>query len=199
MMPENKGLSKLRKFQFFSFLFIFTLFSPLRSLANHPDTYAHSAENDSMHAMEHAAHEAAHETGFNPGKMILDDVKVAHDWHIMDINGHAVSVPLPVILYDNGLHMFMSSKFEHGHAVVESNGNYYALHEGHVYKTNADGHLEMGEKGKVLNEAPLDFSITKNVLSLLLGACIILWIFLTVANSYKKRGNSAPKGLQSLI
>ena len=31
---------------------------------------------------------------------------------------------LPVILIDNGLQVFMSSKFKHGDAVAESGGNY---------------------------------------------------------------------------
>jgi F-type H+-transporting ATPase subunit a len=93
----------------------------------------------------------------------------------------------------------MSSKFEHGHAVVESKGNFYKLHEGHIYKTEADGHIEADAKGVVSNAAPMDLSITKNVFALLFGAVIILLIFLTVAKGYKKRGVGAPKGIQSLL
>jgi F-type H+-transporting ATPase subunit a len=52
-----------------------------------------------------------------------------------------VGFPLPVILWDNGLHIFSSSKFHHGEAVAESNGNYYKInhHNGKVYKTDAEG------------------------------------------------------------
>ena len=35
-----------------------------------------------------------------------------------------LELPLPVILYDNGFHFFMSSKLKHGKTVVESNGNF---------------------------------------------------------------------------
>ena len=200
-MPENKGLSTFTKLQIFSLLVIFTLFSPLNALANehessHDSSHVAKTEHVADHAEGHGAE--AHEA-FNPGKMILDHVKDAHDWHILDYGGHAVSVPLPVILYDNGLHMFMSSKFEHGHATVESKGNYYKLHEGHIYKTGPEGHVEADAKGVVSNATPMDLSITKNVFALILGAIIILAVFLSVAKAYKSRGIAAPKGLQNLV
>ena len=204
-MPENKGLSTIKKLQNFTLIVIFALFSPINTFANQAisssdTTHVEKTEHHAEHAEAHGHGEAE---AFNPGKMILDHVKDAHDWHILDYtsNGvsHPVSVPLPVILYDNGLHMFMSSKFEHGHAVVESKGNYYKLHEGHIYKTEADGHIEADAKGVVSNAAPMDLSITKNVFALLFGAVIILLIFLTVAKGYKKRGVGGPKGIQSLL
>ncbi len=207
-MPENKGLSILSKLQLFVLIFVFTLFSPVFSFANEPVNHqtpeiknADISTSDSLDAEEYAhpdAHAESHEV-FNPGKMILQHVKDAHDWHILDYNGHAVSIPLPVIIYDNGVHMFMSSAFKHGHATVESKGNFYKLHEGHIYKTDASGAILIGDKEVVTNEQPMDFSITKNVFAMLIGAVIILLVFLTVAKSYKNRGNSAPKGLQSLI
>lgn len=202
-MPKNKGLSIFTKTQILLFFVIFALLTPHFSFANasepvknHENT--HVDDSAKLDAAEAHGHGEAKE-GFNPGKMILDHVKDAHDWHIADINGHAVSIPLPVILYDNGLHVFSSSKFEHGHKIVEKNGNYYALHEGHIYKTDAEGHLEKNEKGEITNIQPKDFSITKNVMALFVGAAIILLIFLSVAAAYKKRGNAAPKGLQSWI
>ncbi|GIS21208.1 MAG: hypothetical protein CM15mP121_0600 [Bacteroidota bacterium] len=39
--------------------------------------------------------------------MIMHHIKDSHEFHIMDINGHAVSFPLPIILWtDNGLVSF---------------------------------------------------------------------------------------------
>jgi F-type H+-transporting ATPase subunit a len=186
-MPENKGVSILTIFKIISFSVIFLMFQQNIAFANHADSAEHHNEHESSSSK------------FKPGEMILDHVKDAHDWHIMDIGGHPVSVPLPIIIYDNGLHVFSSSKFEHGHAVVEKGGNYYALHHGHIYKTDAQGTIEMGEKNAVLNDKPLDFSITKNVFALFVAAIIILFIFLSIAKAYKNRGKSAPKGLQSLI
>ncbi|MES2617897.1 MAG: F0F1 ATP synthase subunit A [Bacteroidota bacterium] len=201
MMRENKGLSILTKLKLFILIPVFTLFSPLFLSAHGHETdtattvqAAHVAETE--HSTE-AHGEKAEE--FNPGDMILDHVKDAHDWHILDWNGHAVSIPLPVILYDNGLHIFSSSKFEHGHAVAESKGNFYKLHEGHIYSTDASGAIQTGEENAILNAKPLDFSITKNVLALFIGAILMLVIFLSVAKAYKNRGQKAPKGLQSLV
>ncbi len=209
MKRENTRLFNNCNLKFFILAFVFTLFSPVFSFANEVENAPnHEIQHDSavtaenhpaVHAESHGEGHGEEKVAFNPGKMILDHVKDAHDWHILDYNGHAVSIPLPVILYDNGLHFFSSSRFEHGHAVVESKGNFYKLHEGHVYKTDASGTIETGAEDVVKNAQPMDFSITKNVAALFLGAFIIILIFFSIAKSYKKRGNAAPKGLQSLV
>ena len=46
---------------------------------------------------------------------------------------------------------------------------------------------------------PLDFSITKFVVGLLASALIGLWLFISLARSYKKTGISHPKGIQSFL
>jgi F-type H+-transporting ATPase subunit a len=207
MMPENKGLLDFNTLKKFTVFLAFTLFLGLNAFANKAliqnDTLteAHSATVSAQHE-GHTAAPHHEEEAFNPGKMIIEHVKDAHDWHILDYtsNGvkHPVSVPLPVIIYDNGLHVFMSSKFEHGHATVESKGQYYKLHEGHIYKTDAAGIIHADAKGKVSNVAPMDLSMTKNVLSLLIGSCIICLILFSVAKRYKN-STGAPKGIQSLL
>jgi F-type H+-transporting ATPase subunit a len=45
------------------------------------------------------------------------------------------------------------------------------------------------------NPQPLDFSITKNVMSLLMGAFLILVVMFSVAKFYRKNGAVAPKGI----
>ena len=207
MMPENKGLLDINTFKKITLFLAFALFLSLNAFANKEIITVDSTVNGHTNSQTegHDAHNNANhheEEAFNPGKMIIEHVKDAHDWHILDYtsNGvkHPLSVPLPVIIYDNGLHMFMSSKFEHGHATVESKGQFYKLHEGHIYNTDASGTIHFDEKGKVSNLAPTDLSITKNVFSLLLGASIVCFIFLSVANRYKNQ-TGAPKGIQSLI
>lgn len=132
--------------------------------------------------------ESAHEEkGFDASTTILGHIKDAHDWHFFDWNGKAVSLPLPVILYNRetgALDVFSSSKFDHGHQEV----NGYAT-DHHLHKiTRADG------------QAFLDLSITKNVLSMLIGIAIMFLIFITVANKYKKKGaHVAPSGLQNAM
>jgi F-type H+-transporting ATPase subunit a len=94
---------------------------------------------------------------------------------------------LPVILWDNGLHIFSSSRFKHGHAVAESNGNYYKLHHERIYKTDANGTL-LGDPEHPSNEKPLDLSITKGVLSIFIAALLMFLLFSGLAKSYQKNG-----------
>jgi F-type H+-transporting ATPase subunit a len=130
---------------------------------------------------EHDAHKA--EKSFNAGEMILDHIKDAHDWHIMDINGHAVSIPLPIILYVNGegLKVFSSSRFDHGHASYEG----FSLVHNKI----------VSEEGKIF----IDISITKNVFAMFISIILLLLIFISVGNTYKRNPNKAPKGLQSWV
>ena len=50
-----------------------------------------------------------------------------------------VGAPLPVILYDGGLKVFSSSKFNHGKTLAQVNGNHYKLYHNKIYKTDAEG------------------------------------------------------------
>ena len=98
---------------------------------------------------------------------------------------------LPIILWDNGLQVFSSSKFNNGESVAESNGNYYFLHHEKIYKTDAAGKLSTekveGEE-HVTNVQPLDFSITKGVLTLIVVAFLMFFLFVSLAKSYAKNG-----------
>jgi F-type H+-transporting ATPase subunit a len=128
----------------------------------------------------------AEKAPFKAGEMILNHVMDAYDWHIMDINDHPVSIPLPILLFvpGQGLEIFMSSKFDHGHAVYEGKaGNEFWLEKGKI-KSNVDFY---------------DFSITKTVVAMFLSIIILMLIFTSVAKSYNKRKGQAPKGLQSFV
>jgi F-type H+-transporting ATPase subunit a len=101
--------------------------------------------------------------------------------------------PLPVILWDNGIHFFSSSKFHHGEAVAESKGNYYKInhHNGKIYKTDANGTFTEDEKGHVTNAQPIDFSVTKNIFMILLVGVLMFLLFAGLGKSYKKNGSIA--------
>jgi F-type H+-transporting ATPase subunit a len=99
-----------------------------------------------------------------------------------------VGIPLPVIIWDNGLRVFSSAKLNHGKSVAQSGGNYYKLYHGKIYKTEADGTINYDESHHPVNVKPLDFSITKNVVSILFTALIMLLLFKGLADSYKKNG-----------
>ena len=94
--------------------------------------------------------------------------------------------PLPVILFDDGLKIFSSSKFHHGEEVAEVDGNYYVLNHGKIYKTDAQGTLTFDEHHHATNEKPLDFSITKNVVTMLFVCLLMFLMFTGLAKSYKK-------------
>ncbi len=122
---------------------------------------------------------------FNVGDMIMHHIRDDRGWEF----AHGVTLPLPVILYskDRGLEVFSSTHLNHG-AVY----NNYKSEHGHVYRVN--------EAGEPLKDVKVyDFSITKNVASLMLSAIILIAIFLSVAKGYHTNRGKAPKGIQSFL
>ena len=121
----------------------------------------------------------------------------SYDFHLFSYKDdaeveHHIGFPLPVILWDNGLQLFSSSKFHHGESAAESNGNYYRLFHGKIYKVaNADEQVAVDEKHHATNEKPFDFSITKNVFMMLVVSIIMFLLFTSLAKSYAKNGGIA--------
>ena len=162
----------------------------------------------------------ASETGesekFNPGPFIVEHVIDDYGWHITGSGDKSVSIPLPVILFDNGKPVvFMSNKFHHGHNAYKG----YALGftpdtKRTIVKLNEAGYTgeiaELAAEKGVASEDQMaqlinadaslfDISITKNVCSLIISIIILLWLFLKVAKQYKTRENKAPHGAQGLV
>jgi F-type H+-transporting ATPase subunit a len=108
-----------------------------------------------------------------------------------------VSLPLPVILWDNGLRFFMSSKFHHGEEIAQVDGNYYQLHHSKIYKVNGPEDFIAADVHHPENVKPFDISITKNVVTAILVGLIIFLIFGGLAKQYKKR--SIPKGFGRVL
>lgn len=135
-------------------------------------------------------------------ELIMHHIADAHEYHIMDWKGKSISVPLPIILWtENGLVTFLSSEFHHddsGKVVVERNGMKFAKNHGQIYYTNPDGTLSYDAEHHVTNTRPLDFSITKNVVVLVLVCALMLLVFVSVAKSYKKN-DKAPRGLAGFL
>lgn len=141
--------------------------------------------------------EASEVQEFNPAELAMEHVLDAHEWHLADYSGHSITIPLPVILWDNGLQVFMSSAFEHGHSIVQKGDSYYALEHETIYKTDAQGTLNYDQEGHPTNEKPLDFSITKNVASMFISVLLLLLIFIGAARSYS--GSMVPKGIAGFV
>lgn len=158
-------------------------------------TFAFAQNTDHNHVAEgpQPVHESETEEakGVDAGGILMGHILDAHEYHFADINGHPITLPLPVILYSpqKGLSFFMSSKLEHGHAVH----NGYQLIDNKIVAVKEAG---------VIDDAVqvYDLSITRNVAQMLLSVIVLLWLFISIANSYKKQGiHSAPKGVQNAL
>lgn len=149
--------------------------------------------------------ESHEEKKFDPKEMIMHHIKDAYGFHIIDINDHAISIPLPVILWtENGLTTFMSSEFHHdseGKVVVEKNGGKFVNYHEKVYQLNAgETALIVGEDHYPVNaQKPWDISITKNVFMMWVSMIVLLLIFIGAARKYKKSENFIPRGIASFV
>lgn len=101
---------------------------------------------------------------------------------------------LPIILIDNGLHIFLSSRFNDGKNLVQYGQTYYKLYHNKIYKTDATGTITYNDHHFPTNDKPLDLSITKNVVSILFISILLFLIFSNLAKSYAKNG-SIPTGV----
>jgi F-type H+-transporting ATPase subunit a len=160
-------------------------FLPSVVLANSPEATSENKESVAKESQDPKAEIRAQ----------IDEVKNHHvlDAHSFNFfgdkeTGKEYGFPLPIILWDNGLHTFSSSKFEDG-KVAEDGGNYYVLHHEKIYKTDAAGTLN-GEEHPT-NAKPLDFSITKGVFSMLVIALLMFLLFRSLGKSYSKNGGVA--------
>ncbi|PLW97969.1 MAG: ATP synthase F0 subunit A [Marinilabiliales bacterium] len=132
------------------------------------------------------------EADFQAGEMIVEHISDSYDWHIINFGDTHISIPLPVILYDEGQwHVFMSSNFHHGHDVYKG---YFISHK----DMNAGKIVKLDGDGQEIRPT-LDISITKNVVAIFLSSLLLIVIFVSVARSYDKRRDHAPKGLQSFL
>ncbi|MWB93825.1 F0F1 ATP synthase subunit A [Flavobacterium sp. GA093] len=145
------------------------------------------------------------EKEFNASELINSHIGDAHDFHIADWNGHAISFNLPVILWtNNGLEIFSSEKFHHdneGHHVVDINGQKVVRYKEVIFYADKFEEMTKEERDNgafAFDARPLDFSITKNVFSMLMSAIVLFFLFFAVARSYKNNPN-APKGLAGFL
>ena len=107
---------------------------------------------------------------------------------------HHVGFPLPVILWDEGLKVFSSSKFHHEEEIAEVDGNYYKFYHSKIYKTDAAGTINYDGDHHPTNVKPLDFSITKSVVMIFITGLLMFLLFRGLARSYVKNGG-IPQGI----
>ena len=131
---------------------------------------------------------------FNPGEMIMEHVVDNHEWQIATIGQMNICIPLPVLLICEGkFYSFWSSGF---HNETHSCQGFTISKEGPNKGKIVTLREEMtGKKGPNV----YDFSFTKTVLAIFISCIILVLIFISVANRYKRNENKAPKGLQNLM
>jgi F-type H+-transporting ATPase subunit a len=165
-------------------------------------------------AQDHAGEtEGPKKESFDANEVIFGHVLDAHEFHFFsykdgDGKEHGAVIPLPVIVYSSqkGLSFFMSSKFHHG----EENYNGYAIiteekikelkldpkkyHAGQIVRVNDRGEIDPAI-------AVYDFSLTRNVVQMMIALALLVWIMLSIAKRYRNGEGvtSAPKGSQSLM
>lgn len=115
----------------------------------------------------------------------------SYDWHITDWGEKHISIPLPVIVRGKttGWDCFWSTKVAHGH----THNGFYIATEG-KYK---DKLVQLDSAGAEVR--PLDISLTKNALSLLISSALLIWLVLGTARWYKSRPGQVPGGLRGLV
>lgn len=148
---------------------------------------------------EHGSEEPKKDKRSEIKEYIQHHLQDSHDFSLYSYTNEAgehayVGAPLPIILWDNGLKVFSSSKFHHGEELAEVDGNFYKLYHNKIYRTDAEGTINFDEEHHPTNAKPLDFSITKSVLMIIITSLLMFWLFTSLAKSYAKNG-SIPKGL----
>ncbi len=149
----------------------------------------------------------------NAGDILMEHVLDAHEFHFITIGNKQIALPLPVILYSpqRGLSFFMSSKFNHGATAYDG---YRLIDDNYLEKLN-DQHVDTKKNlmsaGKIIpvtandtwdaTAKVYDFSMTRNVVQMLLALALLIWIMLSIAAKYKKGigVKSAPTGFQNAM
>jgi len=161
-------------------------------------------EEGGQPAAEQADHgKSGHEEKLNVGEVIFEHVLDGHEFHFF-----GVSVPLPVLVYskEKGFKAFMSSAFHHG---TEAHEGYMILTKHNIEEMGLDKKkfkneeiYAVGADGKPdTTVSVFDFSLTRNVVQMILALTVFVVIMLRIAKRYKSGVGvtSAPKGSQSLI
>lgn len=174
--------------------YIFGLVLALLMVFSNPTVFAQETPHEAEGAHEN---HVVKEEKLDPAKIIMDHIKDAHEFHFFTLENeedphksfHA-SIPLPVILYstdpqNGGWHVFSSSKF--GHTGEEA-------YEG--FKMNEEKEI-VAENGTVV----YDFSLTKNVVQMLIALTVLVLLMTGIAKKYKNGVGvtTAPKGWQNAI
>lgn len=126
-------------------------------------------------------------------EIVLGHMSDAYEWHITTLNGHHISIPLPIIVKsENGeWHVFSSARFHNS-----ADGTYQGFFLNNEKNGKIYEHTSTGEDVR-----PLDLSITKDVVQIWIVVFLMCAIFIGSARWYKGRkpGDKAPGGFVGLV
>lgn len=140
-------------------------------------------------------------SGKSSGKVDVKEIVLGHmadsyEWHITTYKGHSIAIPLPIIVKSKNTgdwHVFCSSHLEEAAEKGTDYKGFYLNEEknGKIYEKMADG----------TSVRPLDLSITKSVVQIWIVVALLLIIFLSCAQWYKKHDvtKTAPKGFVGMM
>ena len=161
----------IKSFMVLAFSFFLTIFS----------TVSYAQDPAHIEAPEHKQEK------LDPAKIIMDHIKDSHEFHFFTIGNFHATIPLPVILYSSikGFSVFSSSHFGH-----EGEETYKG------YKFNEVKEIVAEDGSKVY-----DFSLTKNVVQMIIALSLLVFVMTSIAKKYKNGFGvtSAPKGWQNVL
>lgn len=138
--------------------------------------------------------QARAEADFNASEMILEHIGDSYEWHFTNIGDTPVAIPLPVIVYSQvrgEWFCFSSSHLEEGEEYqgfrIAREGDY----EGKVVETDAQGQ----------EVRPVDISLTKNAVALLINSALLIAIVLGCARWYRNKQvtDASPNGFVGIM
>lgn len=152
---------------------------------------------------------------FDANEVIFGHVLDAHQFHFFTYNGHNYGIPLPIIIYSperGGWYTFSSINFQdgasayNGFRLVTPEYKETLAHQGYneeqLKALHNESIIAVNENGlPATNAGVYDFSLTRNVVQMILALAILVWILLAVAKRYRQGEGvkTAPKGLQNAI
>lgn len=121
----------------------------------------------------------------NISDIIFSHLSDSHQWHLFG-EKHDIfhlSFKLPIILWDKNQFIFFNSNLFDDNNVVMKKYRYYRMINEVIYRTNSKGQIFFDTNNCITNYKPLDFSITKNVIFIIITSIIII-IFCKIASYY---------------
>ncbi len=152
----------------------------------------------------YAANENAAETGqkekIDMTSLILGHISDSYEWHFWGEGENAVAIPLPILVYSNVRSEWFFFSFAHLEEAEEEGTTYEGFKLAEAGEENAGKVVEYNNAtGKW--ERPLDLSLTKNAIGLMINSLLLICIVLGCARWYKGRKPSdpAPRGFVGLM